>query len=151
MNEITKIIAEFVVDITYDKIPDKVKSMTASLIMDTIGCIYSGSTADSIREIVDYLSMFDSNKHAGVFGFNKTMSVHNAALINSAAAHARDYDDTHDEAVTHASVTTLPPLIALSQFLSTSAADRNARVKPISGKDFITAFCIALEVANRVS
>lgn len=151
MTEITKIIAEFVVDITYDKIPEQVKSMTASLILDTIGCIYSGSTADGIRELVDYLSMFDSNKHAGVFGFNKEMSIHNAALINSASAHARDYDDTHDEAVNHASVTTLPSLISLSQFLSTSTAGKNAQLKPISGKDFVTAFCIALEIANRVS
>jgi 2-methylcitrate dehydratase PrpD len=149
--EITKTIADFVADITFDAIPDHVKKMTVNLIMDTLGCMYAGSTADGIEEIVDYLSVFDSGKQASVFGFDKMLSVHNAALVNSAAAHARDYDDTHDEAVNHASVTTLPPLIALSQFLSSSAAGATSGIRPITGKEFITAFCAALEVANRVS
>ena len=148
MKTITKQMAEFAAEISFKDIPDHVKYMASNLILDTIGCMFSGSIADGISEMVDYVSEFDSSRDAGVFGYTNKLSIHNAALVNSAAAHARDYDDTHDEAVNHASVTTLPPLIALSQYFS---RDGGGQSKPINGESFLTAFCVALEIANRVS
>jgi 2-methylcitrate dehydratase PrpD len=148
MKTITKQMAEFAAEISFKDIPEQVKEMASNLILDTIGCMFSGSTADGISEMVDYVSEFDSSRDAGVFGYTNKLSIHNAALVNSAAAHARDYDDTHDEAVNHASVTTLPPLIALSQYMY---GDGGVNYKPITGESFLTAFCVALEIANRVS
>ena len=151
MKQITEKIAEFVSSITYDDIPEAVTKQAESLIVDTIGCMYSGSIADGIREIVEYLSEFDSSRDAGVFGFTNRLSIQNAALVNSAAAHARDYDDTHDEAVNHASVTTLPALIAVSQYISKRAQEGGREHDPLNGKAFVAAFCAALEIANRIA
>jgi 2-methylcitrate dehydratase PrpD len=59
--------------------------------------------------------------------------------LNSGIAHARDYDDTHDAAILHAGVSTVPAALAAGQL-------RGA----LSGADLVAAVAVGLEVTCRL-
>ena len=60
-------------------------------------------------------------------------------MANSVMIHALDFDDTHDEAVVHAYVTSLPAVLAV--------AGRQDRVR---GKDFMLALNLGLDLTCRL-
>ena len=64
---------------------------------------------------------------------------HHAAWVNSAMCHARDYDDTHDGAILHAGVSSVPAAIAAAQLRGT-----------LSGAELIAAVAAGLEVTCRL-
>ena len=43
-----------------------------------------------------------------IWGSKIRVPAHHAAWVNGMAAHARDYDDTHDAAILHAGVSVVP-------------------------------------------
>jgi len=47
--------------------------------------------------------------------FGGKFPAHQAAWVNGGMSHARDYDDTHDAAILHAGVTSVPAAIAFSR------------------------------------
>lgn len=62
-----------------------------------------------------------------------------AALVNATMAHALDFDDTHDKAVLHAGVSTVPVALAVGEYLGN-----------VSGKDLITAIALGIDVVSRM-
>ena len=72
---------------------------------------------------------------ADMFIFGGKFPAHHAAFANGGISHARDYDDTHDAAILHAGVSTVPAAIAAGQLRG-----------GISGPDLIAAVAAGLEV-----
>jgi len=74
-----------------------------------------------------------------------------AALVNSVSAHARDYDDTHDAAVTHGCVTIVPACLALAEARGQALGGLpNSAGSPVSGREFAAALAVGLEVGTRL-
>jgi 2-methylcitrate dehydratase PrpD len=46
---------------------------------------------------------------------DRPVSPRAAAIINGTAAHALDFDDTHDQAVLHAGVSVIPAALAVAE------------------------------------
>ena len=63
----------------------------------------------------------------------------NAAFVNSAMSHARDFDDTIMQASLHPSAVVVPSAFAISE-----------SVKGINGKKFIASICVAIELGCRI-
>lgn len=144
---------EYVVNFRDEDIPAQVTNKTAALFKDTIGCILAGSTAEGITRLIDTVRYFGGNSQTTVIGFAERTSAPFAALLNSTMGHARDFDDTHDKALNHGCVTIVPALLAVAELLSrreNPCPPGINSVYPVTGRQFIAALAIGLDIANRL-
>lgn len=123
------------------EIPEAVISYAADLVLDTVGCIFGGSSAEGVAEALTTLQRWGGSPQATVIPQRLRDSAPNAAFANAVMAHARDYDDTHDEAVLHGCVTAVPALLAACRL-------RNG---PTPGREFLAALTVGLDISNRLS
>jgi len=94
----------------------------------------------SIGEIVLELGrQTEQGGDASVIGADYTATLSGAAFINGTLAHALDIDDTAAGTVGHPSAPLLPALFAL------------AESHPCSGRSFVTAYILGLEVFYRIA
>jgi 2-methylcitrate dehydratase PrpD len=108
-------------------------------ILDTLSCALAGSSAKAIAEVAGLVREWGGAAQADMFVFGGKFPAHHAAWVNGGMSHARDYDDTHDAAVLHAGVTSVPAAIAAGQL-------RGA----LSGAELIAAVATGLEVTCRL-
>jgi 2-methylcitrate dehydratase PrpD len=108
-------------------------------LVDTLSCALAGSSAPGVAEVRDLVTEWGGAPQADVWVFGGKAPAHHAAWLNSALAHARDYDDTHDAAILHAGVSTVPAAIAAAQLRG-----------GVSGADLIAAVVAGLEVTCRL-
>ncbi len=134
--------ADFAAGFPAPDVPMQVISKSAELFLDTLGCIYGGSGAAGVEESLEVFDLWGGKEQATVYGLGTRVSAPAAAFVNSVAAHARDFDDTHDAAVNHGCVTVVPAMLAAVQAL--------AQLKP-SGKEFLASLAVALDISNRIS
>ena len=129
---------------------------TIDLFFDTVGCILAGSSADGIRELKQTMGLWAGDGPAKVFSFDERMSAPSAAFLNSVMGHANDFDDTHDSALNHGCVTLVPSLLAVCEMLSAGAGNSisirqsGPALPPVSGKEFIAALAVGLDISNRL-
>ena len=139
---------------TFDNelLPNPVFEITRDLFLDTLGCILSGSRAKGIAPLREIVGFWGGNRQATVFCFDEKTSAPNAAFLNAVMGHANDYDDTHDGALNHGCVTLVPALLATCEALNPKDAADAGTVpfRKISGKEFITALAVGLDVSNRL-
>jgi len=140
--------------ITADEIPEQTIKKAIDLFVDTIGCIFAGTTADGIAELKNTILFWGYTPHATVLVSGEKTSAPSATLINSVMGHARDFDDTHDLAANHGSVVVVPALLATAEACSRrnkTATANPFRREQVSGKALIAALAVGLEVTNRLA
>nr|WP_315425812.1 MmgE/PrpD family protein [uncultured Albidiferax sp.] len=108
-------------------------------ILDTLSCALAGSSANAIAEVSGLVQEWGGTPQADLFVLGGKFPAHHAAWVNGGMSHARDYDDTHDAAILHAGVTSVPAAIAAGQLTG-----------KLSGKDLIAAVAAGLEVTCRL-
>ncbi len=138
MTTLTEDLAIFIKEITYEKLPKKVVSLTKDQILSNLAAMYAGSKTEA-SEILKKTSINDLNFGANDFTIIPTgekTNFYNATLVNQGNCIALDYDDYLFFAHTGVSVVPLPLTLA-EKYL-------------ISGKDLITLIVIGNEVAGRV-
>lgn len=132
-------IARFAVSLTYSDLPLAVTEAVRTNVLDTLSCALAGSSAEGIGEVADLVEGWGGRPEASVFVLGGKLPAHHAAWLNSGMAHARDYDDTHDAAILHAGVSTVPAAIAAAELRG-----------GISGPELIVAVAAGLEVMCRL-
>lgn len=120
----------FAAHTTAQQVPERVVKKSAALFLDTVGCLYGGSSAESIREIIDIAEVWGGKPQARIFVHNVMTSAPQAAFANGVMIHARDYDDTHDTAVNHGCVTIVPAMVAAVQLLSGASENTSQPSEP---------------------
>lgn len=108
-------------------------------ILDTLSCALAGSSAKAIAEVSGLVREWGGAAQADMFVFGGKFPAHHAAWVNGGMSHARDYDDTHDAAVLHTGVSSVPAAIAAGQLRG-----------ELSGADLIAAVAAGLEVTCRL-
>jgi 2-methylcitrate dehydratase PrpD len=108
-------------------------------IFDTLACAVAGSSARAIAEVTGLVREWGGAEQADMFVFGGKFPAHHAAFANGGMSHARDYDDTHDTAVLHAGVSTVPAAIAAGQLRG-----------GFTGADLIAAVAAGLETTCRL-
>ena len=99
---------------------------------DTLSCALAGSSAEGIDIVSDIRPGVGWHGGADVV-LGGRVPAHHAAWINSAMCHARDYDDTHDAAMLHAGVSSVPAAIAAAQLRGECRAPTSSpRSRPAS-------------------
>lgn len=132
--------ARYASELQYETIPPEVRESTKRSILDTLGVAIAASTlGDGCRQLVELIKEGGGNSESTILAFGGKVPAWMAALANGAMVRALDYDDTHDEGLTHPSATTVPAAIAIAE-----------RLGKVSGKDFITAVTLGNDITSRM-
>lgn len=140
---ISKILAEFIVDTNYEDIPSYVVENQKKSIMDAIGITYGASTlGDGCQKMVKIAEELAAGGkgEATVIGFDKKLPVSWAAFANASMAHSLDFGDTHQKSTIHSNSSSFPAALALAEKLGN-----------VSGEKFLTALILGSETAIRIA
>ena len=121
--------------IDFDAIPDDAVVVAKTCVLDWLGCALAGSR-EPLTEIL--LSEAANHGPATLVGLARKTSVHWAALVNGAAGHALDFDDTHLVMSGHPTVPVLPAVLA------------KAEAEHASGAELLRAFIAGVETECRL-
>lgn len=137
MGQTETALAKFVVDLPTEDIPAEVMHLAKRCLMNYSGVALFATLDPAIDILLDVLRAEGCAPAATVVGEGFKTSAQNAALANGFLGHFEDYDDTHTTVI-HPSAPILPAALALSE------------QKTVSGKDFLAAFAVGVEVACRI-
>jgi 2-methylcitrate dehydratase PrpD len=145
---LTGYVAGFTANTRFEDVPAEVNELAKMSILDGLGLALSGSVAESGHIVRAHLEGLGGvSGESSVLGTSMRMPPRFAAFANGVAVHADDYDDTQlavapDRVyglLTHPTAPVLPAVLAL--------AERDHR----SGRDFLTAYQVGIEVECKVS
>ena len=131
---LTRTIARFIVETDAKDIPADVYAHAKVAFLDWLGVIMAGTDDPLVGKLIQYADLMGGKEEATILGHGMKKSLSQAVLINGAASHVLDYDDSSIAIVGHPSVGMFPSLLALSEW--------NGK----SGHDFLTAYVIGFKV-----
>ena len=105
---ITQALIDTVRGLSYGSISDDALEVARHCLLDYLGVALAGSSEPLVQMLVKVVAGGDGPDEAGLIGRSERVSKLNAALINGAAAHALDYDDTHTALMGHPTVPVMP-------------------------------------------
>lgn len=134
----TSELAGFVVNLSYEALPQEVITNAKKCMLDSLGCALGGSQAEETAPLVGALLRLGSEQGATVWGFPGRTELFKAALLNGLMCHALEMDDVHREAKAHAGAVVVPAAITLGE------------AQNISGKELIAAVVSGYESMLRI-
>lgn len=134
---LSKELAKYVVETTYDDIPEDVVEFTKLCILDYFSSAIAGKDTEPVQKVEELVEVLGGNRQASLINGGKS-SAANAALLNGAAGHIVEQDDIHKSSIIHAATVVIPAALAVAEW------------KNLSGKDLITAVVTGYEVCFRI-
>lgn len=138
--EVTRQLAEFAVNTRYENIPDDVRFNAKLAIADSLGTVLAGTREPSVTLLRQRAIEESRPGKATVMGCGLGLTAAHAAMLNSASAHALDYDNI---SLTVSAFVTTPALFAL---LAVAEEDGGA-----SGQSLIEALVAGYEVEAAIA
>lgn len=129
-------LAEFIVNTDWEDLPKSVISETKRLILDSVGCAFTGLSVDPGKMIVALAKRLGGPPESSIIGTGHKASLLAAVLANGQLINATDYDAF---VAGHGAPYLIPPPL------------NAAEIAESSGKDLILATAVACEVATRVN
>jgi 2-methylcitrate dehydratase PrpD len=102
-------------DIRWDDTPADAREVAHHCLLDFLGVAIAGSHEPLTDILVSEIANSEGSSEAGLIGRTERASRLTAALVNGAAAHALDFDDTHMAMSGHPSVPIIPAILALAE------------------------------------
>jgi 2-methylcitrate dehydratase PrpD len=136
--DVTRILARWVVESPADDLPAAVRKEATRTFLNWVGCAVGAARQEPVDIAIAALSPFAGQGQATVLGRKERLDVMNAALMNGISSHVFDYDDTHLRTIIHPAGPVASALLALSEY------------HPISGRDFLHALTLGVEVECRI-
>ena len=127
-------LVRFATSLRYEDLPPEVVHATKRLLLDTIGCAFTGWASTKGKLAAGLMQQLGGEPSALIIGSGQRVSPTNAAFANAELVNALDFD-----AIPHLPPVVVPPLLAV--------ADAEHR----SGKDLILGIVIAYEIGARLS
>ena len=132
-------IADFALGLDLGSVPVAVVELAKEHLLDVLGIALASSTWDFGRAVLEGVQELGEGTQATAIGSGVKLPPASAALVNGVLAHGLDFDDTHIGAVYHASAHALAACLA------------TAEAKQATGREFLTAFIVAIEVGCRIA
>jgi 2-methylcitrate dehydratase PrpD len=133
---LSETLAQFAVDLRPDAVPTSVLAAVQRHLLDVLGVAFAAAAQPFARQALDAATALGGSGDSPVIGFSTRLPAPWAALVNGVLAHGLDYDDTHEESVTHVSCSVAPTLLAAA-----AQAD---------GRQALTALALGMECAVRI-
>ena len=123
----TASLARFTCDLRADDLPEGAIDACARLALDTVGSAVPAWDAPGVRELRALLAPW-SRGPCRVWVAGERLPPPAATLVNSAMAHALEYDDLHCELPIHSGVVVVPAVLAAAETTDASGADAVAAI-----------------------
>ncbi|HEY4191519.1 MAG TPA: MmgE/PrpD family protein [Mesorhizobium sp.] len=136
--DVTAILARYVVSAQAASVPANVRQEAVRSFLNWAGCAVGGSQHETVDIALAALSPFAGQGQAAVLGRTERLDGLNAALLNGIASHVFDFDDTHLKTIIHPAGPIASAILSLAQ------------IQPVSGRDFLHAFILGVEVECRI-
>jgi 2-methylcitrate dehydratase PrpD len=130
-------LAQFALNFPTQEIPADVMHLAKRCVMNSCGVALFATLDPAIDIVLDFLRVEGCAPQATVIGSGFRTSPQNAAWANGFLGHFEDYDDTHTTVI-HPTAPIMPAVLALSE------------QHTVSGKDFLAAFAIGVDIACRI-
>jgi 2-methylcitrate dehydratase PrpD len=126
-------LCQWTAGLTFEQIPEAVVKMAKRSIVDTFAVGVAGSSWNTILALKKSSRDLYPGLSADCLDFETSLSPVGAALVNGAACHVLDYDDTFYPGVLHPSTVVFPSALAVAQSLKSD------------GQALLTAFIVGIE------
>ena len=131
-------LAEFIHDIAWDQLPERVRETAALRVLDLVS-VAAGAVKDPLVEAAkEALGAVSGCGNVSVWGGTRKYPLATAAMLNAMLAHTLELDDVHTASKTHGSASLIPAAWSCAEYLGKS------------GKDFLLAVVCGYETVNRV-
>ena len=135
----TRVIAQYVADLDYASIPEKIVEEMKILLFDYLGVALGGARTKSGKIAAQFSKDLEEKREATIIGFGYRVSAPSAAFSNAILSHSIELDDVDSLAFFHFS----PPIF--------SAALAAAEREHASGKPFVVALVAGSDIMARLS
>jgi 2-methylcitrate dehydratase PrpD len=135
---VTRQLASYIVNAKYGDLPVSTRKEGIRGLLNYVAATVGGSGQEAVSAAIAAITPMSGSKDAGLFGRRERLSVRDATFVNGIASHVMDYDDTHWKTIIHPGGPVASAIFAL------------AETRPISGKEFLNAFVLGIEVQLRM-
>jgi 2-methylcitrate dehydratase PrpD len=136
--DVTRTLARWIVQSRPEDPPAAVRKEATRTLLNWVGCTLGGSRNEAVDIAIAALNPFAGPGQATVLGRKERLDVMHAALTNGISSHVLDFDDTHLRTIIHPAGPVASALLALSEY------------HPVSGRDFLHALILGVEVECRI-
>lgn len=136
--DVTRKLARYVVDAKVDDLPSPVRKEATRTLLNWVGCAVGGSRHETLDIAIAALAPFSGPAQATVLGRRERLDILHASLMNGISSHVFDYDDTHLKTIIHPGGPVASAILALAEY------------RPVSGRDFLQALILGVEVECRI-
>ncbi len=136
--DVTRRLAEWVCVSDFEAVPDDVRGEAARTLLNWMGCAVGGSGHESVDITLRALGPFMGPPQSSVLGRGERVDALHASLLNGISSHVFDFDDTHLRTIIHPAGPVASALVALAEH------------RPVSGRDFLHALILGVEVECRI-
>jgi 2-methylcitrate dehydratase PrpD len=135
---------DYSLTLKYEDLPDEVVTIIKNRTKDTLGTAIAGSSTQGCRKLSQIVKSWGGQQESTVIVYGYKVPAHLAALCNATMARARELDDVHEVAGTHASASIIPAAFALAEY------SKFRRGRPINGKELILAIVLGSDILCRL-
>lgn len=114
--------AEWAVELDWAAVPSGAKSAALTHMLDGLGCAIAAVRFNAVPAAAGAAHHEAQPEQATIIGEGRRVATTAAALANGALVHALDFDDTHEEALVHATAAVLPAALAAGEETHASGA-----------------------------
>jgi 2-methylcitrate dehydratase PrpD len=130
-------LSQFALQLSYHAIPATVRERAKHLILDSVGIALASTKYPFASISLSALEELGTG-NSPVIGIGRRLALRDAVLMNGILIHGLDFDDTHSRGVIHATASSFPCALAL-----TDRAEAD-------GRTLLSAYVAAMEVATRL-
>ena len=131
-------LGRFICGSACEAIEPRVRHEGRRTLLNCLAAALGGCRDAAIEHAIAVLGRFSGPPQASVLGRAERLDALSAAFVNGASANVLDYDDTHLPTVIHPAAPVVPALLSFSQ------------LHRVSGKDFLEALILGIEVECRI-
>jgi 2-methylcitrate dehydratase PrpD len=136
---VTAQLARFVCETSYEDLPQTTRHAARRALVNIVGCCLSGAQHPIVEAAMRALLPLGGKEEASLIGRSERTDILTATLLNCLSSAAYSFDDTHAETMLHPSGVVAATLLAIGEH------------RPLSGKEFVLAFALGIDVASRIS
>lgn len=131
-------LAAFTHGLRHEDIPFRARTRAKHLMLDALGIALASTRQDFAARMLRGIEALGEGGTSPVIGSAVTLTPRNAVLMNGGLIHGLDFDDTHMQAIVHATAFCLPTALTLAH--ETGA----------TGTELLTAYVAGMEGAIRI-
>ena len=133
-------LAQHVVTTRWSDLDAHAVGKAKTFLLDTLGVGVAGVSGALVDELIATVRGWGRGEEARVLGAGEALPAQGAAIVNAYLIHCLEYDCVHEGAVVHPMATILSALLA-------HAGRRSGAGRPVSGRDFLLALILGVDVA----